>query len=142
MKKLCIPIALCLALFIASCGGDDDGPLLIEFETIDIGQQSPIEITRSEHVLNDDPEYQQLFGTAPTVDFDRETVIAVFLGPLGNDGNTFEVTEVIDEGSFITVRITWRVPRLPAGDDTSPYHIIKTRKLSRPINFSTLEIRE
>lgn len=129
-------------LLFCACGGDDEDPGLIEFETIAIGDQSPISPGRSEFVINDDPEYEQLFGTTANVDFDRETVIAVFLGPVGNSGNSFEITEVVDNFSNITVRITWRVPRVPAGATTNHYHVIKTQKLARPVVFSTLEVRE
>lgn len=135
-------LILPLALLLGNCGSDDDGPVQIEFETLAIGDQSPVDTERGNFVLNDDPEYEQLFGETAMVDFDTETVIAVFLGPLGNSGNTYEISEVIDEVSHITVRITWRVPRVPSGANTNHYHVIKTRKLSRPVNFSTIEIRE
>ncbi len=134
-------LMLPLALFLGSCGSDD-GPGMIEFETLAIGDQSPVDPGRGQFVLNDDPEYEQLFGEAATVDFDRETVIAVFLGPLGNSGNSYEITEIIDEVSHLTATITRRAPRTPTGSNTNHNHVIKTRKLSRPINFSTLEIRE
>ncbi len=140
MKFIKPLIVFCL-LMALGCGSDD-GPALISFETLEIGKESPVEPGRSQHVLNDDPEYEQLFGTTAPVDFDTETIIAVFLGPVGNDGNTFEISEIVDNGSSITVKITWRVPRIPSGDNTYHYHVIKTRKLSRPITFSTLEVRE
>ena len=141
MKHLRWAVLPFLMLF-AACGSDDDGPDLIEFETIAIGDQSPVNPGRAEFVFNDDPEYEQLFGTMADVDFDRETIIAVFLGPIGNGGNSFEITEVIDNFSNITVRVTWQVPRVPSGGNTNHYHIIKTEKLSRPVVFSTLEVRE
>ena len=134
--------ALLPLLFLFSGCSDDDGPDLIPFETLAIGDQSPVNVGRDEFVINDESEYEQLFGTTTDVDFDRETVIAVFLGPLGNDGNSFAITEVIDNFSNITVRIQWNSPRVPAGSRTSHYHVIKTEKLSRQILFSTLEVRE
>jgi len=141
MKKYLSLLMLSFAVFMFNCGSDD-GPNLIEFETLEIGDQSPYDPGRGGYVLNDDPEYEAIFGTAASVDFDTETVIAVFLGTVGNDVVSYEITEVLDEVSQITVTITYRVPRVPAGPNSSPYHVIKTRKLSRSINFSTLEIRE
>lgn len=135
--------ALCLILSVLWLGcGSDDSPNLIAFETLVIGDQSPVSPGRSEHVINNETEYEALFGTSSSVDFDRETVIAVFLGQLGNDNNTFEITEIVDNTSNITVKITWRSPRVLSGANTSHYHVIKTRKLSRTIHFSTTEVRE
>lgn len=137
LKALCLIIPM---LWLAC--GSDDSPNLIAFETLAIGDQSPVSPGRSEHVINDESEYIALFGTSSSVDFDRETVIAVFLGQVGNDNNTFEITEIVDNVSNITVKITWRSPRVLSGANTSHYHVIKTQKLSRTINFSTTEIRE
>lgn len=140
MKNLKL-ILLLVGTSLLSCGSDD-GPNLIEFETLAIGEQSPVNPGRSEHVINDESEYEALFGTSVNADFDRETVIAVFLGPVGNDNNTFEIEEIVDNISNITVRITWGSPRVLSGGNTNHYHVVKTRKLSRTINFSTTEIRE
>ena len=134
-------ILLTLSTLLFSCG-DDDGPRLIAFETLASGSQSPINPGRSEHVLNDYPEYEALFGEEAEVDFNTETVIAVFLGPLGGEAVAFEITEIRDEGSHLTVTITFRLPRLPAGPNTNYYHVIKTEKLFRDVRFSTFEIRE
>lgn len=132
---------LLLPLLLFACGSDD-GPNLIEFETLAIGEQSPVSPGRSQHVINDESEYFDLFGTTTTADFDRETIIAVFLGQVGNDNNTFEITEIVDNTSNITVKITWKSPRILSGPQTNHYHVVTTRKLSRTINFSTTEIRE
>ncbi len=140
MKNLKFILLLATTLLF-SCSSDD-GPDLIEFETLAVGEQSPVNPGRSEHVINDESAYEALFGTTVDADFDRETVIAVFLGPVGNDNNTFRIEEIVDNVSNITVRITWRSPRVLSGSNTNHYHVVKTRKLSRTINFSTTEIRE
>lgn len=136
-KALCI----WLPLLCMACSSDDS-PNIIEFETIAIGEQSPTSPGKSQHVINSEADYEALLGTSTTVDFDRETVIAVFLGPTGNDNNTFEITDIIDNTSDITVKIVWRIPRILSGANTNHYHVVKTRKLSRNINFSTTEIRQ
>jgi hypothetical protein len=140
MKKLLLS-ALILSTLLLSCGSEDDLNL-IAFETLAIGVNSPVNPGRSEHVINDEAAYEALFGTSANADFDRETVIAVFLGSVGNDNNTFEITEVIDNTASITVRILWKSPRVLSGPNTNHYHVIKTRKLSRPVSFSTTEVRE
>jgi len=141
MKNLkALSLALPLLLLCMACSSDDN-PNLIEFETIAISDQSPTSPGRSEHVINSEEAYEALLGTNSTVDFNRETVIAVFLGPTGNDNNTFEITEVIDNTSSITVKIVWQIPRILSGPNSNHYHVVKTRKLSRSINFSTTEVR-
>lgn len=140
MKNLKV-ILLLIPILLFACGSDDSLNL-IEFETIAIGDQSPIDPGRSQHVINTQTEYEALFGTTSTADFDRETIIAVFLGRVGNANKSFEITEIVDNTSNITVKITWRTPRILSGANSNNYHVIKTRKLSRPINFSTTEIRE
>ncbi len=129
------------ALLLFTCGSDDSLNL-IEFETIAIGDQSPVDPGRSQHVINTQSEYEALFGTSITADFDRETIIAVFLGRVGNSNKSYEITQIVDNTSNITVEITWRTPRILSGANSNNYHVVKTRKLSRTINFSTTEIRE
>lgn len=140
MKKLLLPI-LTLSTLLVCCNGDDDLNL-IAFETLAIGDNSPVNPGRSEHVINDEAEYEALFNTSANADFDRETVITVFLGSVGNNNNTFEITEVIDNTASITVKVLWKSPRVLSGPTTNHYHVIKTRKLSRPVSFSTTEVRE
>lgn len=140
MKNLKV-ILLLIPVLLFACSSDDS-PNLIEFETLAIGDQSPVDPGRSQHVINDESEYEALFGTTTTADFDRETIIAVFLGRVGNGNNTFEITEIVDNTSNITVKIIWRTARILSGGNTNHYHVVKTRKLSRTINFSTTEIRE
>lgn len=132
---------LIIAICVFGCS-DDDGVPAITFETLAIGDQSPIEIDRSRHVINDAAAYEALFGSAATnVDFDTETVIAAFLGPISHSDNEYEITEIADQGTFISVVITWTVPRLPVGPETNHYHVIKTAKITGQVIFTFREVR-
>lgn len=109
-----LKLAFLLPFFVVFSCSSDDGLKYIEFETIAKSDQSPINPGRSQHVLNTEAEYEALFGTAAPagIDFLSETVIAVFLGSVGSSGNSFEVTEIIDNVQSITVKITWKSPRV------------------------------
>jgi len=76
----------------------------------------------------------------PTIDFEKESIVAVFLGEQWTGGHGVEITKMEEDQTTGEVIVFWRETRPPAGSMTiqalrQPYHIVKTRKIDLPARF-------
>lgn len=74
----------------------------------------------------------------PPVDFDREMVIAVFLGDRSTGGFAIEITRIKQRVDGLHVRIEETAPpqdALVTQGFTSPYHLVRIGRLDRPVTF-------
>lgn len=77
----------------------------------------------------------------PEVDFSKETIIAVFLGVKSTSGYEIKITEIKEEQGkvFVYVKESEPKPRaMVATVLTYPYHIVKTEKITKDVEFQTL----
>ena len=96
-------------------------------------------------VIQDSESWDQLFDSRrpvflQEVDFSRDTVIAVFMGMFPTAGYSIDVSEIINTGLTIVVKVTKKYPDegcLVGQVITNPAHIVKTDKILKPILFRT-----
>ena len=113
-------------------------------ETIASDTMSGIDTPRQAVARNDQQwgalwqQHAGLGKPAPTVDFSKRTVVAVFLGSRPSAGYRVEVSGTRQEGK--TLVVTWReIP--PARDSllaqvlTSPAHLVSISKFDGEIKF-------
>ena len=76
----------------------------------------------------------------PEINFSNTTVIAVFMGLQPTAGYAIEVKEITDTIFRVVVKVAWITPggKMVLHVFTSPYHIIKTQKINKPITFQTI----
>jgi hypothetical protein len=111
------------------------------------GLNSGIDDTRAV-VVRSQAEWDALWKShagvqpAPSVDFARELVAAVFLGTRPTAGFTAEITGYRRDGSALIVEY---VERGPAADGlvaqvlTSPFHIVKLPRFDGPVRFQKIK---
>lgn len=119
----------------------------VKFDTLGKAQTSE-HGEKENYVVNSQEEWRQLWDkiTGPTarampvpVNFDKETVVAVFQGQKGSAGYTIEVTKILQANGTLEVFITGTSPGkncLTAAVITAPYHIIKVEKFTREVKFT------
>ena len=76
----------------------------------------------------------------PSVDFDKYTIVAAFMGEKNNGGYTTEITKVVKDGTGARIYVQ---ESSPAGGRstmalTQPYHVVKVPKLSGKVGFNYL----
>jgi hypothetical protein len=102
----------------------------------------------SELVIVNENQWKTLWGKVhslqlpqpqlPKIDFDKEMVIAVFMGEQKSGGYAIEIKEIIKSEEEITVVLEKREP--PPGSIqtlalSQPYHIAVIKKFSLPVTF-------
>ena len=120
----------------------------LPLETISKGYYSGHEEEKN-YILKDNTEWTNLWSIVhsnrspepelPSINFNSEIVIAVFQGTRSTGGYSIEVTKIIEKESTVAVFIKKTEPS-PGGVTTqaltSPYHIIKTKKVDKEIIFT------
>lgn len=79
---------------------------------------------------------------APSVDFSRELVAAVFLGTRPTAGFSVEIAGYRREGSALVIDYVERVPGaggFTAQVLTSPFHIVKLPRSDGPVRFQKIK---
>lgn len=111
----------------------------IPFENIEKNSQSGGTITNKENfIIVEQEEWSRLWNLLtdrifpkpelPTVDFEKESLIAVFQGQKGSGGYSIEIIEVQKIGNMITIFINESEPGSSCNTTSAmsePYHIIK-----------------
>ncbi len=103
---------------------------------------------RKDYVINSQDEWEELWDITfsntyphpdvPTIDFTRNTIIAVYLGQRGSGGYSIEIKDIVEYNSRIVVYVKERSPEpgsMVTMALTQPYHIVKTIKLFKLIVF-------
>lgn len=163
MRKLSILFLVAIAAMAGGCHNFDD--LLLDppdgnggqvdsrdipFETIigGPGYSSGMH-TREQVVVTSQAQWQDVWDrvhqgilpkpAAPDIDFNTSTVVALFQGLHGTGGFEIEVKQVTESDNDVTVSFVDIVP----GQDcfvtqalTSPFHIIRIDRQSKPIGFA------
>jgi len=108
----------------------------VPIRSIDKGISSQIDIARQAAVRSD-AEWNMLWSqhagdrARPAVDFNKEMVLAVFLGTRSTAGFSVEIVSAREEGGALVV--SYRESRPPSGSVTaqvltSPYHLVAVPK--------------
>lgn len=74
----------------------------------------------------------------PEIDFQKDMVIAVFMGERTSVGYSIEITEITKRDEEILVSVEEKEPpseSIRAMALTQPYHIVVVRRLSLPVRF-------
>ena len=104
--------------------------------------------TAGRHVIQDADAWTELWGKIhrisrpapklPGVDFEKQTVLAVFMGRQRTGGHSIRIASVRDTGSEVIVRVKTKSP--PPGAMvtmalTHPYDVVAIAKTSKPVKF-------
>ena len=74
----------------------------------------------------------------PSVDFDTQRVIAVFMGEQNSGGHAIEVTSLQDQGKYLQVNVRTTVPGarcMTTQALTYPYHFVQLAKQPKELLF-------
>lgn len=123
----------------------------VKFETLGKAQTSEHQEEKN-YVVNTGEEWSKLWGkiTGPTarampvpVDFEKETVIAVFQGQRSSAGYTIEVTKILQVNGKLEVFVTETSPGdscVTAQVITAPYHLVKIQRFTDGVKFNVEEV--
>ena len=143
--------AFLLSAVISACSSQGNDEKKLPMEIILDGTYSAIEEKR-EVLLNNNDDYQKLMTEVyknldqmpriPVVDFNKNSVIAVFIGNRSNGGFMVSI-DSITEGKNLTVNITETTPGsncMVTDAITRPFSLVKIPKTdSKPV-FKTKQI--
>lgn len=76
------------------------------------------------------------------IDFDKELLVAVFMGKRSSGGFSIEITDMTEEDNNVQVNILEKIPAPQCFTSTvitSPYHIVKVRKTDKEFKFNVKE---
>lgn len=123
----------------------------IVFNEISKGLYSGVEEKR-QIVVNDPESYRRLWeevfsiyhpmADLPEIDFEINTLIAVFMGTTSTGGYSVEITKISESSKEITVSLNHS---FPARDDfvtmalSQPYHLVIIPKTNKTIVFEIAE---
>jgi hypothetical protein len=119
-----------------------------DLETIAIGSRSGHE-GKGQYVIRDRTMWQDLWETVhsyctdkphlPEIDFEHEMVIAYFMGSRRSSGYSAEIIKAEETDDKLKVTVKTAVPSggFVACWLTQPYHIVKTRKTDKAVEFIT-----
>ncbi len=123
----------------------------LDFETAEKGLYS-FHKGKKSYVINNKNEWEKLWvilniGTGPSdvplpplpdIDFEKNTLIAVFMGEFTTGGHTIEIYKVVENKNNVEVSVNEKSP----GKDciltqafTQPYHIVKIKKVDKGVIF-------
>lgn len=151
-SALTFTIVIYSLIHIGACSAAQSaGGQTVSFSTIDQGTQSGVQEPRS-LVIKSAEEWETLLQThrmphtsaasgAP-IDFNREMVVAVFMGKKSSGGYGIAITRIEANYENQQLRITVRERNPPPNTLstqalTQPYHIIKLARIDLPIVFSS-----
>lgn len=154
MKPISTLLALILVLQLASCSTmkqKRSGDSKIAFYSIAKGEYSGIEekrqivITGIEALRNIWTEVFSIYHPAPglpEIDFEKNTIIGVFMGTLSTGGYSIEIVEITETAKHILVK--YRVSSPSPGSMVTmalsqPYHIVSMLKTTKEVIFQALE---
>lgn len=128
--------------FLTPPGQEQGGQ--VKFETLGKAQTSEHQEERN-YVVNNVEQWRELWDkiTGPSgrvpVDFQGETVLAVFQGQRGSAGYVIEITKIVKVDNSLEVFVTETSPGsscLTAQVITAPYHIVKIEKFTGEVRFN------
>ncbi len=137
-------VVSCSAIFRAS--GEDDKKI-IEFESIAKGGHGRIEESVNMVIKNNeklDSLWNVVFKTRipkpelPEVDFEKEMVLAVFMGYTSTGGYSVSIENIYEKGGMVIVErkvVTPGPDDLVTDEETQPFHIVKMAKTDKEIIF-------
>ncbi|MFH1100584.1 MAG: protease complex subunit PrcB family protein [Methanobacteriota archaeon] len=122
---------------------------ILSFETISQNSFSG-HTEQRDYVINSQDAWVELWNTTmngvttqlpemPVVDFTDNTVIAVFFGQHSSLGYEIQIEKIVENNTRVIVYVKESSPKPgePAGSAlTQPYHIIKTKKITKEIIFT------
>ncbi len=155
MNLKIIITALFFAVLISGCV---QAPKSVEkeipFETIEKGEYSHYSENHAGNkssgyfVLNDKESWEKFYVdlrgsptidlAVPPVDFSASTVIAVVMGQKSTGGYSIEITKIVEGGTNLLAYVNETSPgrgALVTEALTQPYHIVKTQKITKPVEF-------
>jgi len=124
----------------------------LAFNTIDKGFMSGVR-QRQLLVIKSEAQWKEIWQVhvglvspareVPSIDFDKEMVVAVFLGERSSGGYGVEIKAVEQDREKRQLRVVLRETK-PAGGAmviqalTQPYHIVKVKKSELPVTFTAM----
>jgi hypothetical protein len=121
----------------------------LEFSTIDQGTQSGVTV-RAKIAIDLAATWQNLWTRhapsrpVPSVDFTKETAIAIFGGMRHIDGFDITVEQIQEEDNQIVVTFKennplppWKTEEARLAAAEQPFHIVRIAKTDKPINFKS-----
>ncbi len=151
-NKIFIIVNILLIMMVISCSAffrssGENEKKKIEFETIAKGGQGRIEETVN-MVIKDleklDSLWNVVFKTRipkpelPEINFEKEMVLAVFMGYLPTGGYSVSIENIYSKGCSLIVErkvVTPGPDDLVTDEETQPFHIVKTAKTDKEIIF-------
>ena len=134
----------CSAIFRSSGESDKE---MFEFETIARGGHGRIEEPVN-MVIKDHEKWDSLWNKVyktripkpdlPEVNFEKEMIIAVFMGYTSTGGYSVSIENIFAKGCKLTVErkvVTPGPDDLVTDEETQPFHIVKTTKTDKEIVF-------
>lgn len=109
----------------------------IDFETISKGHYSNHK-KAANYIINSNEKLESFGIKIPEIDFSTYTVIAVFMGEFSTGGHGIEIKEIIEYEDRVVVVVDKTFPKpgsIVTQAFTQPYHIIKIKKIDKPIIF-------
>lgn len=119
----------------------------VEFTTISQGANSGHN-EKKDYVITNEDEWKKLWAQVhanvepkpelPKVDFEKETVLAVFKGQQTSGGHSISITDVMKKGDVCSTQVKEVSPD-PGGmmsmGFSQPYHIVKVPKMEAKVSF-------
>lgn len=136
--KITLIVLIFLILVISGCVGKQ-----LSFETIYLGGLGGVS-ERGDYVINSQEEWSELFNKTrtpyeiPTMDFSKNTVIAVFMGARSTGGHTIKITNIVEMDDKVIVYVKEGSPgpgEIVTMAFTYPNHIVKTQKITKEVIF-------
>lgn len=122
----------------------------ISFTTLDRGIQSGLNVPLRK-VVKEQKDWEDLWAeihpiiennpslARPEVDFDKEMVLAIFMGFRSTGGYSTEMTKLIETKNALEVTILEKGPEsntIVTQAFTSPYYLAKTSKINKSVVFA------
>lgn len=118
-------------------------PTSIAFETLFLSDMSNIDKPQNIIIQSQDKfkglwEQMNKNDKLPEIDFEKYTVIAVFMGERSTGGYSIKITNIVENEKNIVVTINESDPDGDIAADvmTSPFHIVKIMKTNKEIVFN------
>jgi len=118
-----------------------------DFDTIEKGYYGGHK-PKAEYVIKDEKEWEKIWNStysictpkpdAPTIDFSKDMVIAVYQGEFNTGGYGIEIKQITEGSNSLEVIVE---ETFPGPNDmvtmafSQPYHIVKTEKSDKNVTF-------
>src|SRR5262249_500664 len=142
--RLGAPHALLALVLAAHWAARVSGQTSVPLRTVDKGAHSNVDAAR-QAVARTDAEWAALWKAhadnrpAPAIDFNREMIVAVFMGSRPTAGFSIEIVEVRDGGGGLVVSYRDAMPppgAITAQIITAPYHLAAIPKHGGEVTFT------